>query len=197
MIPEGLSDPPPLEGVREHVARVKMLVNIAANTSEEDTVFRLQMAAICSCQASIEIMLESAERGYIVLRVDSQPKLNRANLEFEIVPKVPFYDLIQVLRIHDFHRFGISPAQDGAVFIGGPIKMIARGGIAAMALTPLGMEAAKTGTSSISRQRPLARNGNTFFDEISGRWVKLQEITRAFLEKSDDLIRFYIDRLAA
>jgi hypothetical protein len=89
------------------------------------------VAAIYSCRAFSELLLEAAD--HRELRVEDR-YLTRQDVEADLMSRLPFYFLVERIRIHDFHRFGISPPnpQVNQVFIGGPITLKTQHGTAAI-----------------------------------------------------------------
>src|SRR5262245_43513705 len=97
-----LFEGPRLRGVREHFERAQFLLGLARVQREGKASYRLMLAAVYSCRGMIELMLEAAEK-------QEANGLSRDALEDRISPMVPYYALIERIRIHDFHRFGIAP----------------------------------------------------------------------------------------
>jgi hypothetical protein len=97
--------------------------------------------------------------------------VNRDTLERQISGKLPYYPLIERIRIHDFHRFGLVPPDPNLkqVMFGGPMKLMAQKGAAAVALTPQGQRASTTGNSQVQFQRPLLVQDGDFFDDDSSK----------------------------
>ncbi len=179
-----------LRGVREHLERAAFFFQLSK--AEEDSVaaYRLLLAAIYSCRAMTELMLEAAEKQEVRSLADPNPKANRDALEKMIAPEVPYYELIERIRIHDFHRFGLlapDPNRRELMF-GGPIKLSASKGGAVVALARDGPQVMTTGGSVVQMQRPLLVDDGTFFDENSSAYVDLNEVLRAFLEKGNHVI---------
>ena len=135
-------------------------------------------------------MLEAAEKQEVKRISDPGQEISRATIEEQICRKLPFYDLIERVRIHDFHRFGILPPDPGVrqVMIGGPIKLTAKKGAAAVFPTARGLVTRTTGASEVKQQRPLVTQDGAFFDEQSSKYVDLEKLLEAFLREAPDII---------
>lgn len=177
---------PRLKGIQEHLVRVRLLFSLAQKDMDDANQFRLMVTAIYSCRAIIELMLEAAEKQELKSLKDPDPKRNRDDFEDQVAPKIPFYYLIERIRIHDFHRFGIAPPdlKYRELTFGGPMKLVAQKGTAAVSITPQGVMVDTTGGSRVKFQRPLLIQDGQFFDEEEQRFVTLEEVLRAFLDKA-------------
>lgn len=171
-----------LAGVREHLERVRLFLGRAHAEINPAVRFRLLLAAVYSCRATTELMLEAAEKQEISTFKTADNKSNRAALEAHIAPRIPFYYLIERIRIHDFHRFGIRPPDPNRreVMFGGPAKVL---GNAALSITSQGPVATTAGEGRVELQRPLLVDDGQFFDDGEKRFVSLEEIVTTFLEK--------------
>lgn len=174
---------PRLRGVREHLERVQLLFDVARAHSDEKTRYRLMLAAIYSCRGMTELMLEAAEK-------QEAKGLSRGALEDQISPMVPYYNLIECIRIHDFHRFGITPPDSGRtqLMVGGPLKLMARKGSAAVFVADGQLLVRTTGGSQVRLQRPLLCRDGEFFDEQLAKYVKLEEILSAFVARAPSVV---------
>jgi hypothetical protein len=142
--------------------------------------------AVYPARAITEIMLEAAEKGE--LEGDPDGKQNRKEFEQTYLSGLPHYLLIEKIRIHDFHRFGCTLGTPGEFQFnaGGPIKLSAsNGGVAGIAL-PLHGDGAKQvieiGNATVKEQRPLLQKGDTFYDDLSNAYLRLDEILIPYLE---------------
>jgi len=178
-IPRG----PRLRGVREHLERVQLLFDLARAHSDENARYRLMLAAIYSCRGMTELMLEAAEK-------QEAKGLSRGALEDKISPMVPYYTLIEYIRIHDFHRFGIAPPDPSLtqVMVGGPMKLMARKGSAAVVVAEGQLLVKTTGGSQVRLQRPLLCRDGEYFDAQSSKYVKLEEILSAFVARAPAVV---------
>jgi len=138
-------------------------------------------------------MLEAAQKQEIGNLQDSDPKVNRDAFETTISRHVPFYLLIERIRIHDFHRFGLVPpnSEFREATVLGPIKLIANKGTAAVAMSSEGLRVIETGESKVKQQRPLVLDDGRFFDDESSQWVGLDEILRAVLKQSESILSVF------
>jgi hypothetical protein len=176
-----------LAGVREHLERVRLFLGIALVQMHQPTRFRFLLAAVYSCRAITELMLEAAEEQEMSTFRASDNKSNRASLEAHIAPRLPFYSLIERIRIHDFHRFGIRPPDPNhrEVSFQGPMRVL---GGAGFVLTAEGPVTTPPGVGRVEFQRPLLINDGLFFDDEEKRFVSLEEIVTAFVKKVPALI---------
>lgn len=179
-----------VSGIREHLQRAQFFVDLARQQRDANSSYRLLLAAVYSCRAITELMLEAAEKQEVGRFDDPDPKKNRKALEFQISKELPFYTLLEVVRIHDFHRFGILPPNPALqeVMLGGPLKLTARKGMAAVSMTAQGIKETTTGESQVKRQRPLLNQDGEFFDEQSSKFVSLEYALQAFLGEAPDVI---------
>lgn len=171
-----------LRGVYEHLERVRLLFSLAQKETDAANQFRLMVAAIYSCRAITELMLEAAEKQELKNFMDPDPKRNRDACETQVARKLPFYDLIERIRIHDFHRFGLVPPDPEyrELTFGGPVKVKSGGFL----ITAQGAEVSPTEGSQVKFQRALLSEDGRFFDEEQKRFVTLEEVLRAFLDKA-------------
>ncbi len=181
---------PRVRGIREHLERAQFFVELARQQKDTKSIYRLELAAVYSCRAIADLMLEAAEKQEVKELNDPDPKKNRTALEDHISGRLPFYTLIEHIRIHDFHRFGILPPDPALkqVMLGGPVKLIAQKGLAAVSMTAQGLEELTTGGSQVKPQRPLLNKDGAFFDEQSSEYVSLDKALQAFLREAPDVI---------
>ena len=140
-----------MRGIREHLERVRLLLELSKQASDAKTSFRLQLAAVDSCRAIAEIMLEAAAIQQVRALDGTAGVTDRKTLEQEVVSQLPYYYLTERIRIHDFHRFGLVPLSESGelqISMGGPIKLVAQEGTAAVSLTGTGVEAGQDGQLS-------------------------------------------------
>jgi hypothetical protein len=130
-----------------------------------------------------EIMLEAAEK-------QEATGLTRGALENILSSILPYYALIERIRIHDFHRFGITPPNPklAQTMLGGPIKVTGQKGSAMVAVTDQGLVTKTTGASQVQLQRPLLNADGEFFDDQSQGYVKLEDVLSAFLTRGPSVI---------
>ena len=103
---------------------------------------------------------------------------------------MPYYYLLEKIRIHDFHRFGCLPPslEYKTEFIGGPIGLKAKKGSAVMVVTPEGPKQIVTGNSSIKEQRPLYTKDGLYYDEDDKKYISLEEILVNYLDAAPSVI---------
>lgn len=173
---------PRFQGMLEHLSRATFLLEIA-RTCDAIATYRLQLAAVYSCRAVVELLLEAADKQEV--RNPSEPTAywTRKELEDYMLPKLPFYSLVERIRIHDFHRFGVIPPEQGLqqTFLGGQMKLVAKKGAVAVFLGKNGPVKFTSGNSEVKEQRSLLNHDGRFFDEDSSCYVTLDEILGKFI----------------
>lgn len=181
---------PRVQGIREHLERARFFVVLAREQKHAEAAYRLRLAAVYSCRAIADLMLEAAEKQEVKALSDPDPKVNRKKLEEDISKRLPYYTLLEHIRIHDFHRFGIAPPGPAVrkVMLGGPVKLTAQKGMVAMRITSKGVEVVTSGGSKATMQRPLLNEDGAFFDDQLSKYVALEEIVDTFLGKAPDAI---------
>jgi len=171
-------------GMREQYARARRFLQAARRCKRPETRFRHLIAAIYPARAVAELMLESARKQELVAFKSKDIERSRKDCESKLAPRLPHYNLIEKIRIHDFHRFGcLPPSSDScSVFYGGPAKLKPRKGTAAMLIAPAGPKLISTGTSSIEEQRSLCSSDGMFFDDEVGCYVDLESLLAEYLD---------------
>jgi hypothetical protein len=166
---------PRVSGVKEHHGRIQTFLRLARDSEDPTVMFRLHIACIYFARGIIELIFEAADK--------KQIPTSREKLKKTLTEKLRWYNLIERIRIHDFHRFGIVlPNPDiKTLFQGGPIKLKAKNGCAAYSILPAGPNIETTGDSSVIMQRPLISNDGRFFDEETKKCVTLEQILEDFL----------------
>ena len=114
-------------------------------------------------------------------------ELSRDEFKLLLQQELPHFRLIEKIRIHDFHRFGILYLTKG-IFLGGPIKLKAKGCKAAGRLASEGLQAITTGQSEVNQQRPLLTSGNQVFDEESNKYLSFAEVLTEYLAVAPTVI---------
>jgi|GEM_PF-1622911 len=182
-----------VQGVLEQYTRAIRFYNLSKRCKKQSTVFLNLIAAIYPSRAIVEIMLESAFNQELKIFQNSDPKRSRKDFEDKLVQILPFYYLIEKIRIHDFHRFGCLPPDQKykQLFYGGPVKLVANKGMVVMTITPKGPLTIKTGNSSIKEQRTLCTVDGHFFDEESGKYFLLNEILEKYLSAVPEAIAYF------
>jgi hypothetical protein len=187
---EMLMRSPRLAGVVEQFQRLRWLLGSADKAPNAETRFRVLILAVYPARAMTEIMLEAAMKQELQGYQDSDEKKTRDEFESTHLSSLPFYLLIEKIRIHDFHRFGCTPVFPG-VLLRGPLKLTASAGEVAIAL-PVGGEGGKqvvtTGKSKVQEQRPLLQRGDEFWDDASNAYLKLDQILVPFINAVQPVI---------
>ncbi|MDI1286002.1 MAG: hypothetical protein PSV46_16570 [Reyranella sp.] len=171
-------------GAKEHCIRARLFLRLANQQQGESDAYRLRIAAISACRAIVEIMLEAAETQEVAGHKSGNPKADRDSYEITLAG-LPHYKLIEHIRIHDFHRFGLIPTDKAfqAVFVGGPIKMTAQRGGVSIVLGERGLEVTTSGNSRVHMQRILIEDDGKFLDEQLGRHYPPEAIVDEFLKE--------------
>jgi len=174
---------PRVVGVREHYQRVKFFHGLAEKCSDRTGKFRLLLAGIYSAQGVVELILEAAVKGEL--------NSTRDQLKGHLRKQLPWFDLIEKIRIHDFHRFGLIPPDPRfkLTMLGGPVKLRAHDGAAIYRVPASGPEKLTTGTSDIQEQRPLLSSDDQFFDDATRQYVSLDQILRDFVSAAVETIK--------
>ena len=163
---------PRLQGIMEHHERAKLFLREAQGYSDPRERFRRLMASVYFARAIVEIMLEAAKMEVV--------KITRDDLEKQLISKLPGYMLIEKVRIHDFHRFGVMPRP--GYFMGGLVRLSARSGHAMMAPGPSGPGISTSGQSRVIEQRSLHFEKDRVFDDESRRYVTIDEMLGRYLD---------------
>ncbi len=180
---------PRVAGVREHYQRVKFFHALAEGCPDLPDKFRLLLAGVYSARAVIELMLEAADKGML--------NSTREELKARLCSQIPWYDLIERIRIHDFHRFGLVPPDPRfkVMMQRGPVKLRAKKGAAVYRIPPTGPESITTGNSRIEEQRPLLTSDGQFFDDATSEYVSLDRILRDFVAGAAGSIQEFEENL--
>ncbi len=175
---------PRMSGIYEQYRRAQHFLKLSRRCKKPTSIFSHLIAAVYPARAIVELMLESAEKQELSDFLNKEIKKSRKDFEQVLAPKLPYYYLLEKIRIHDFHRFGCMPPRPEyhQVFIGGPIKLLTSKGSAAIVVTQKGLESARTGNSSIQEQRPLYNEDGYFFDDESKKYLSLEEILTEYLK---------------
>jgi len=164
---------PRLVGVREQVVRAQMHLSEALASSDPTARFRKFIAAMYPGRAAVEIMREAATQGELTVDCDE--------LDKRIGAVLPGHTLIQKIRLHDFHRFGVMPRP--ATFVGGPMRLkSSKGGVARVQFPPAGPQITKRGNADVVLNRPLQTDGDRAFDDASCEWVHIDQAIREYVE---------------
>jgi hypothetical protein len=184
---------PRLQGIHEQHRRARRFVQLARRCKDNTTRFSNLIAAVYPTRAIVELMLEAAEKQELKSFQKKDAQKSRNDFEKVLAPKLPHYNLLEKIRIHDFHRFGCIPPNPEChrIFAGGPIKLIASKGTATIVVKPKGPKHIRTGNSNIEEQRPLYMRDGCFFKEESGKMLSLDEILDDFLRAVPSVIKYF------
>ena len=170
--PEELTAPR-LAGVREQVGRAQMHLSEALASSDPTTRFRKLIAAVYPGRAAIEIMRVAATQGELTVNLD--------DLDERVGAVLPRHELIHLIRLHDFHRFGVMPRP--GVLVGGPMRLkSSKRGVAQVQFLPSGPQITKSGNANVILNRPLQTDADRVFDDASSEWVPIEQAIREYVE---------------
>ena len=176
-MPVAHSDPR-LEGIREQYERARLFLREAFESRNETDGFRRLIAALYFGGAIVEIMLEAADMEVV--------KVSREELETRLIARLPGYSLIEIVRIHDFHRFGVLPRP--GIFLGGMVMLRGQGGHVVLTFDDDGPKVSTSGQSKVIQQRALHMAGDRVYDEESGEYVTMDSLLTRFLGAVPDVI---------
>jgi hypothetical protein len=185
-----------MQGILEHIKRAQFFFGLGCQHADTPSSYRLKLAAIYSCRAVVDLMLESAKQGEVKGFDGLDEQARGKALEELISGEIPFYSLITRIRIHDFHRFGILPPNPAKLTMtfGGPAKLQTEKGSAAIAVGPEGARTAVTGASQVKQQRSLLNVDGSFFDEESSTVVDLDTVLSTFLNAAPAIVSDFEER---
>lgn len=171
---------------------------MAIKTEDRSARFRVLIASLYFTRAIVELMLDAAQMQQLKGFRNKDGQRSRKDFEETLLPVLPHYDLIEKIRIHDFHRFGLLPPDPKRreIFYGGPTTLRASQGAAVLSIPKDGPKITLTGQSSVKERRPLCSSDGRFFDEKSGMYLALDQILADFLNAVPDVIARF-EKLAA
>jgi len=167
-----------LEGVKEQFERAKLFFKEGSQSTDRLDKYRRFVAAIYFSRAIVELMLECADR--------QEVSVKREELRDMLAGKLPRYMLVERLRIHDYHRFGLVDRPGGMMM--GPIKLTASKGLAQVQYTKTGRREHTTGGSKVKEQRPVRVQDGMILDEDAGQYVSLETILCDYLAAVPEVI---------
>ncbi len=100
---------PRMKGIYEQYNRSCHFFRLAQRCKRPESKFRNLIAAIYPARAIVELMLEAAAMKEIDAFQEENDDDNKEALRRILEPKLPHYQLVYKIRIHDFHRFGCLP----------------------------------------------------------------------------------------
>ena len=170
----------------DHVARAEFFLNCARNAQDLNVLNWCTMAAISSCRAVPEIIMDRIKKGAIDGSLE----------EFggKMVDSIRHYKIIEYLRIHDFHRGAIrfDPRTMGVV---GNIKVSSGDqahGLAAAIINPCGgIEASRKRNGRVSFDRPVQIRGFEVYDENVGEFIAVDCILQNYLADLKGVLHAY------
>ena len=181
-VPESVAHPRAF-AVKEQRDRARFFLELASGASNVLVRFRLLVAAVYFGRAMVELMLEAARMDELVE--------DAASLEPRLVNLLPRYNLIEKIRIHDFHRHGVIPRP--GFFLGGRVRIKAQGPGSGLQvqLTQQGPVTTKVGNANVVWNRPLQINDGRIFDEETSEWLSLDQIVSEYLSGADAAVAVF------
>lgn len=177
-------------GMKEQYVRARHFVAIAKRCKNDISRFRNLIAAVYPACAIAELMFECADK-------DVAPE-SRDQINARLEKNIPYFLLVEKIRIHDFHRFGcLLPSRNYQVLtVGGAIKLKASKGHVHVQVTRQGLKIVTSGNSKAESQRPLLAHDGKFFDEVTGQYVALEEALRGYLDAISKEIHSILQNMA-
>ena len=131
----------------------------------------------------MQLIYEAADKGELDKTCEE--------LKAQFRTQVPWCDLIERIRIHDFHRFGLVPPDPRfrSITQEGPVNLRAQKGAAIYRLPTTGPDKLTTGNSAIQEQRPLLIKDGQFFDDATRRYVSLEQIVQDFIAPGAEVVK--------
>ncbi len=166
---------PRISGVQEHYDRIQTFLDLERKSKEPTVIFRLQVACIYFARGIIELMIDAYKKGCLTI--------SREQLDEILKKELRWFMLIEKIRIHDFHRFGLIPPNPKTkrLFLGGPIELKASQGKAVYSIQPTGIKKEETGNSKIKEKRPLICDDGRFYDDETNKYVTMEQILKDFM----------------
>jgi len=168
--------------MREHLARVQMFLELGRKATTATERFRFFIAGVYFSRGIIELILEASDK--------QQIRTTRTQLKDQLPKRLPWFSLIERIRIHDFHRVGLVPPDPDVKMVmqRGPIRLHAREGAAVYMIQPEGPQKCVTGASEIDEQRPLLTFNDRFLDDETGKYVTLEDILTQFVVAASGVV---------
>ncbi len=181
---------PRIQGVREQHFRARWFFDMALKTEHPSARFRVVIASLYFTRAIVELMLEAAQMQQLEGFQNKDGQQSRKDFEKTLVPVLPHYHLIEKIRIHDFHRFGLIPPDPKRreIFYGGPTTLRPSQGAAVLSVPKEGPKITLTGQSTAEERRPLCTRDGRFFDDKGGTYLPLEKILADFLNAVPEVI---------
>jgi len=188
---------PRLRGVYEQLERARHLMKVAGRCKRESARFRYLILAVYPARAVADLMLTAAERQELPRFHNENERQSRADFEKAIKAGWPHYELLETIRIHDFHRFGCLPPSrtDVEAFTGDPVKARLGRGAVAIQLSLLGPDITTQGGAPPRDQRSLSSPDGRFFDDVSGSYLPLERILTEYLAAAPAAIHAFRSEL--
>lgn len=166
---------------REHLLRSELFLGMARTATAGSTQSALLLAAVNSAVAFYENLRSACETGFIAMTMEEMGEL------FE--SRVRRFHLLELLRIHDFHRRPIS-LSPGRLQGHGPWRATVTqpGSSAALVVSPEGIAEAKTfRNASVRANRPISINGYLVQDPDNDEMVDIFTALEGYLASARTL----------
>ena len=172
------------ESVADHFARARFFLAEAKSAGEEKFANWCLLAAVYSAVATFEIVRTRYEE---VLRKDA------AVLIEDATAKIRHFELLDIVRVHDFHR-GALGFSNSAEFVVGPIRGKSGskpGSAVAITLDPVTQRVKEVAgrNASMKGDRMLHAIGFTVLDPATDAFVPLHAAIEEYIED----LRAFID----
>ncbi len=172
-----------LESVAEQFERAAFFYNVGTSFKDRIYRFRFMIASLYFARSICEIMLESAKNGNLII--------SKSSLKKELEKSLPRYKLIQLFRIHDFHRCVVLE-REGVIHVSGPIHIKAGRHPASVQMNPEGgIKVEEQGESRVNLNRPLQQQNGRFWDEYKKEYVFLDKALADYLQQIPKAIEFF------
>jgi len=176
-----------LESVAEQFERAAFFYNVGASFKDRIYRFRYMIASLYFARSICEIMLESAKKGNLTI--------SKNDLKQELKETLPRYELIQLFRIHDFHRCVVLE-REGVLHVSGPIHIKAGKQPASVKMNPEGgIKVEEQGESRVNLNRPLQQQNGSFWDDNRKEYIALDAALVDYLQQIPKAIEFFKQRI--
>jgi len=178
-----------LDGLNAKYRRARTLLDGALACTDRTSRFDKLVSAIEPAVGIPEQITQARQGRFREIRI------GKSELRRHLIGELPHLELLEKLRIHDFHRAGLT-APAGTTTIHGEIRLEARGpgGFAQHGLTwpdnkPITRHSA--GGSVTLDNKMVYQHEDTFLDETMGQYFSLEVLLSEFLEKAPVVIEWF------
>ncbi|MFH1068358.1 MAG: hypothetical protein V1794_01950 [Candidatus Glassbacteria bacterium] len=172
-----------LESATEQLERAAFFYNMGMAFNNHIYRFRFMMASLYFARSICEIMLESAKQGNL--------KISSSALKKKFKTILPRYELIQLIRIHDFHRCVVLE-REGILYVSGPIHIKAGRHPVSIRMKPEGgIKVEAHGESRVDLNRPLQQQNGCFWDESNEEYISIDKALVEYLGVIPKAIEYF------